>query len=92
MRPQTAAGADPGRGGQRPDRGRLEHERDDDGRQRDDRSDREVDSAGDDHHRHAERGRADDGGLPGDELEVVAAEELRSDEKAEDDGDEERGR
>ena len=55
--------------------------------ERHNRSDRQIDAAGDDHHRHAERRRADDRGLPGDELEVVAAEELRADEEAEDDRD-----
>ena len=38
----------------------------------------------DDHHRHAERGDADDGRLPRHQLEVGGAEELRADEHAED--------
>ena len=41
--------------------------------ERDDRADREVDAAGDDDHRHAERGHADDGGLPRHQLEVARA-------------------
>ena len=42
----------------------------DDRAQRDDRADRQIDPAGDDHHRHAERGDADDGGLARHQLEV----------------------
>src|SRR5262249_29833177 len=36
-----------------------------------------------DHHRHAERRDADDGGLPRDQLEIACAEEARADERAE---------
>ena len=66
---------------------------DHDGPQGDDRSDRQVDPADDDDHRHAERGGADDGGLAGDGLEVVARREaLGPDGREErvDDGDERR--
>ena len=38
--------------------------------ERDDRADGQIDPAGDDHHRHAERGDAHDDGLPRHQLEV----------------------
>ncbi len=88
MRPQIAPAPMPPAAASNGAVAGSEEERDDDGRQRHDRSDRQVDPAGDDDHRHAERRRADDGGLPRDELEIVAAEELRSDEESEDDRDE----
>ena len=80
--------ADPSGGGRHRTVVGAEHERNDDSRQRDDQSNRQVDSARDDHHRHAESGGADDGGLPGDQLEVVAAKELRADEESKDNRDE----
>ena len=51
----------------------TQQQRDDDRAQRDDRSDRQIDSAGDDDHRHAERRDADDRGLPRHQLEVAPA-------------------
>ena len=69
-----------------PDAG-AQQQRDDDRAQRDHRADRQIDPAGDDHHRHAERGDAHDDRLPRHQLEVGGTEELRADERAEDQGD-----
>ena len=50
--------------------------------------DRQIDPARHDHHRHAQRGNAHDGGLARHELEIGCAEELRTDEESEEERDE----
>ena len=51
--------------------------------ERDDRAHGQIDPARHDHHRHAQRRDAHDGGLPRHELEIGGAEKLRTDEKSE---------
>ena len=55
----------------------------DDGAQGDDRPDRQVDAAGHDHHRHAERRDADDHGLTRNQFQVGGAKELWPDQRTE---------
>ena len=83
--PHSAAAAIAGRAP--PPAGRMpgaQRERDRDRGQRDDRADGQIDAAGGDHDRHAERRDADDRGLARHQLEVGRREELAADEQAED--------
>src|SRR5262249_12832937 len=48
-----------------------------------DRTDGQINAAGDDDHRHAQCGDADDDRLPRDEFQVGGPEELRTDQRAE---------
>ena len=54
------------------------------------RADREVDAAGDDHHRHAERDDRDEGDVAGDVVEVLRGGEGIGGERQEDAGDDDR--
>ena len=69
-------------GRQRRPAARAQQQRQHYGAQRDDRSDGQVDPAGDDHHRHAERRDAHDDRLARHQLDIGGAEELRPDDRA----------
>ncbi|MEJ1974274.1 MAG: hypothetical protein WDM96_18000 [Lacunisphaera sp.] len=71
---EPAAKRGGGNAAQRGEQGRhalLQQQGDDHGAEGDDRADRQVDAAGDDDERHAERRDADDGGLLKDDGEIV---------------------